>query len=162
MTTTRRATAADLPFMEEVFVLAADWDPATAKGAAFWHTDPTFQKYLGGFPRDTDFGLIADREGQPAGAAWWRLFGADDPGYGFVAETTPEVSIGVVDGRRGEGIGRALLTALIAAAPGDLSLSVGDGNPAEELYRKQGFEPVGRVGSSTTMLRVARRHAEQS
>ena len=34
-----------------------------------------------------------------------------ESGYGFVAEDIPELSIGVVAGRRGEGIGRALLNA---------------------------------------------------
>jgi GNAT superfamily N-acetyltransferase len=88
---------------------------------------------------------------------WWRYFSAEEPGYGFVSEDVPEVGIGVVAGRRGEGIGRALLNALLAVAPGALSLSVDDGNPAVELYRKSGFVPVGRVGNSTTMLRDARR-----
>jgi ribosomal protein S18 acetylase RimI-like enzyme len=152
MTTTRRATAADLPFLEEVFVIAADWNPAAVKGAEFWHADPTFQKYLAGFPRDNDLGFIAEREGQDAGAVWSRYFTAADPGYGFVAEDIPELSIGVVAGRRGEGIGRALLNAMLAASPVSLSLSVEDGNPAQELYRKSGFVPVGRVGNATTML----------
>lgn len=156
MTTTRRAIAADLPFLEEVFVIAADWNPEAAKGAEFWHADPTFQKYLAGFPRDTDLGLIAEREGQDAGAVWSRYFTAADPGYGFVAEDIPELSIGVVAGRRGEGIGRALLNAMLAASPVSLSLSVEDGNPAQELYRKSGFVPVGRVGDATTMLYTRR------
>lgn len=156
MTTTRRATAADLPFLERVFVIAMDWNPANVRGAEHWREDATFQKYLGGYPRPTDFGLVAEREGEQVGAVWWRYFTADDPGYGFVSEDIPELGMGVVEGRRGEGIGRALLTAIIAASPGGLSLSVEDGNPAEELYRKQGFVPVGRVGDSTTMLRAAR------
>ncbi len=156
MTTTRRAIAADLPFLEEVFVIAADWNPEAAKGAEFWHADPTFQKYLAGFPRDTDLGFIAEREGQDAGAVWSRYFTAADPGYGFVAEDIPELSIGVVAGRRGEGIGRALLNAMLAASPVSLSLSVEDGNPAQELYRKSGFVPVGRVGDATTMLYTRR------
>lgn len=156
MTTTRRAIAADLPFLEGVFVIAADWNPEAAKGAEFWHADPTFQKYLAGFPRDTDLGFIAEREGQDAGAVWSRYFTAADPGYGFVAEDIPELSIGVVAGRRGEGIGRALLNAMLAASPVSLSLSVEDGNPAEELYRKSGFVPVGRVGNATTMLYTRR------
>lgn len=156
MTTTRRATAADLPFLEEVFVIAADWNPEAVKGAEFWHADPTFQKYLAGFPRDTDLGFIAEREGQDAGAVWSRYFTAADPGYGFVAEDIPELSIGVVAGRRGEGIGRALLNAMLAASPVSLSLSVEDGNPAQELYRKSGFVPVGRVGDATTMLYTRR------
>lgn len=156
MTTTRRAIAADLPFLEGVFVIAADWNPEAVKGAEFWHADPTFQKYLAGFPRDTDLGFIAEREGQDAGAVWSRYFTAADPGYGFVAEDIPELSIGVVAGRRGEGIGRALLNAMLAASPVSLSLSVEDGNPALELYRKSGFVPVGRVGDATTMLYTRR------
>jgi len=156
MTTTRRATAADLPLLEEVFGIAADWNPEAVKGAEFWHADPTFQKYLAGFPRDTDLGFIAEREGQDAGAVWSRYFTAADPGYGFVAEDIPELSIGVVAGRRGEGIGRALLNAMLAASPVSLSLSVEDGNPALELYRKSGFVPVGRVGDATTMLYTRR------
>jgi GNAT superfamily N-acetyltransferase len=162
MTTTRRATATDLPFLEEVFVITMDWNPTNAKGAAHWRADPTFQRYIGGFPRPTDFGLIAERDGQEVGAVWSRYFTAEEPGYGFVSAETPEIGIGVVEGRRGEGIGRALLNALIAASNTDLSLSVEDGNPAEELYRKQGFVPVGRVGNATTMLRSERRDAGAS
>ncbi len=157
MTVMRRATAADLSFMEDVFVITADWNPENVKGAEFWRADPTFQQYVGGFPRPTDLGFIASREGEDVGAVWWRYFSAEAPGYGFVSEDVPEVGIGVVAGRRGEGIGRALLNALLAVAPGALSLSVEDGNPAVELYRKSGFVPVGRVGNSTTMLRDARR-----
>ena len=157
MTTMRRATAADLPFMEEVFVITADWNPENVKGAAHWRTDPTFQQYVGGFPRPTDLGFIAEREGQDVGAVWWRYFTADEPGYGFVSEEVPEIGIGVVEGRRGEGIGRALMNAIIAASTGDLSLSVEDGNPAVELYRKSGFVAVGRFQDSTTMLRSRRR-----
>lgn len=153
MTTTRRATADDLPFIEEVFILAADWNPADVKGAAHWRSQPVFAKYTEGFPRPGDLGFIAMREGQDVGAIWSRFFPADAPGYGFVSEDIPEISLGVVPGRRGEGIGSALLRALIAATPGDLSLSVEDGNPAEELYRKNGFVPVGRVGGATTMVR---------
>jgi GNAT superfamily N-acetyltransferase len=88
---------------------------------------------------------------------WWRYFTAEVPGYGFVSEDVPEIGIGVVEGRRGEGIGRALLNAIIAASTGDLSLSVEDGNPAAELYRKSGFVAVGRFGDATTMLRKRRR-----
>ena len=153
MTTTRRATAANLPFMEEVFVITADWNPGHERGAEYWRADPTFQMYIGGFPRPTDLGFIAAREGQDVGAIWSRYFTADDPGYGFVGEQTPELTVGVVAGRRGEGIGRALMNVMLAASNTDLSLSVEDGNPAIELYRKSGFVEVGRVGNSTTMLR---------
>ncbi len=152
MTTTRRATAEDLPFIEEVFVITADWNPGHERGADYWRADPTFQKYVGGFPRPTDVGFVAVRDGEDVGAIWSRYFTAEDPGYGFVDEQTPELGIGVVAGRRGEGIGRALMNAMLAASSTDLSLSVEDGNPAIELYRKSGFVPVGRFGDATTML----------
>ncbi len=98
--------------------------------------------------------ILCDLEGVPVGAVWSRLYPTDAPGYGFVAEDVPELGIGVLDGYRGRGIGRALLEAMIAATPGDLSLSVEDGNPAIELYRSAGFTAVGRFGDATTMLRT--------
>ena len=156
MTTLRRATAKDIGFIEEVFVITADWNPDNVKGAEYWRADPTFQQYIGGFPRPTDLRFLAQREGQDVGAVWWRYFTADEPGYGYVSDEIPELGIGVVAGRRGEGIGRALMNAIIAASTGDLSLSVEDGNSAAELYRKSGFVAVGRVGNATTMLRSVR------
>jgi GNAT superfamily N-acetyltransferase len=52
--------------------------------------------------------LIAIDDGFPVGAAWYRLFRKDQPGYGFVDEETPELAIAVVPSRRGRGIGEAL------------------------------------------------------
>ena len=56
--------------------------------------------------------------------------------------------IAVHPGHRGRGIGKALLQRFIdeAEARGRtrLFLEMRDGNPAESLYRRAGFEPVGR------------------
>jgi ribosomal protein S18 acetylase RimI-like enzyme len=80
----------------------------------------------------------------------------DDPGYGFVDATTPEVTIGVVPSWRGRGIGRRLLVALLDAACSDghaaLSLSVEEDNDALRLYESVGFRPVERVGNAWTMV----------
>ncbi|MDO7881707.1 GNAT family N-acetyltransferase [Salinibacterium soli] len=141
--------------LERVFVITADWNPANVKGDAFWRADPTFDQYVGGFPRETDRGFVAEVNGEPVGMVWSRYFTADAPGYGFVSAGIPELGIGIVDGFRGRGIGRGLIETMIAATPGDLSLSVEDGNPAIGLYRSVGFEPVGRFGQATTMLRRA-------
>lgn len=134
MTTTRRATESDLPFMRLV-------SGATPEG------------YFEGFPRDTDLGLIATREGEDAGAIWWRYFTASAPGLGFVDEATPELRLGIVEGRRGEGIANALVHALIAASTGDLSAAYDEGSATETLLRKNGFKEVGRAGSTITLLR---------
>ncbi len=83
-----------------------------------------------------------------------RYFTAAGPGFGFVDEQIPELSIGVHEGLRGQGVGRALMRAATEAAPDRLSLSVEDGNRAIHLYESLGFVPVGREGNSTTMLWV--------
>ena len=134
-----------------MFVAAADWNPATVRGMGHWRADPMMEKYVGA-GRDSDFGVIADGDDGPVGAVWMRYFTAANPGYGFVDEQTPELSIGVHESFRGQGVGRALMRAAIEAAPDRLSLSVEDGNRAIHLYESFGFVPVGRERNSTTML----------
>ena len=115
-------------------------------------TDELLEKYLGGWKRHNDVGFVVETEGKPVGGVWLRYFGAADPGYGFVDEQTPELTIGVLKGYRGRGVGRMLMQAAVDAAVESLSLSVEDGNPAVHLYKELGFVAVGRVGNSTTMV----------
>ncbi len=100
-------------------------------------------------------GMVAE-DGQPVSAAWLRLLPEQDPGYGFVDEQTPELSIGVVPAHRGRGIGSLLLEAPIEAARKQryqaLSLSVEPDNPAQRLYERHGFQMIGTVDGSLTML----------
>ena len=120
--------------------------------------DPRYAMYLDGWPRPGDQGLVAEQS-QPLGAAWYRTYNESNHGHGFVGEDVPELSIAVVGPRRGEGIGRQLLVALIAASEAQghaaLSLSVGESNPARRLYRSVGFEEVGLRGITVTMIRSA-------
>jgi GNAT superfamily N-acetyltransferase len=92
----------------------------------------------------------------PAGAAWARLFPPDEPGYGFVAADVPELALAVTPARRGRGVGRTLLRALVAEARDQghqaLSLNVEDGNRARALYDQLGFVPVGREDASDVLL----------
>jgi ribosomal protein S18 acetylase RimI-like enzyme len=112
-------------------------------------------RYVSGWGRPGDASVIAIEGHFPVGAAWYRLFKASDPGYGFINEETPELSIAVVPSRRGKGLGGELLEALFRQAREDgfqaLSLSVEPDNPALKLYEKLGFRKVGESGGSWTM-----------
>ncbi len=106
----------DLPFLWDMAWEATAVDAgmrAMGREAAF--ALPESRKYLEGWGRPGDAGVIAvDDGGRPLGAAWCRLFPPDDPGYGFVAPDVPELSIGVHADARGQGIGRALSLSLEA------------------------------------------------
>jgi ribosomal protein S18 acetylase RimI-like enzyme len=151
------ATARDAPFLAQMLALAAGWRGSEPRSVGGVLDRPELARYVDRWPRLGDVGVVAlDARGEPVGAAWWRFFRADDPGYGFVDEHTPELTIGVVADARGEGIGRALLDALIAEARSRqvraLSLSVEPDNPARLLYERVGFVVVGRDGGAQTML----------
>jgi ribosomal protein S18 acetylase RimI-like enzyme len=151
----RAATAADRGFLEQMLLEAYNWDGQPRFTAEQLAAEDHAWRYVDGWMRPGDFGVIAILDDdRPAGAAWARLMAADRPGYGFIAEDVPELSIGVSPGQRGRGVGRALLEALVeAAAPyGRLSLSVEPENRAADLYRSVGFRKVGRNGGSDTML----------
>jgi ribosomal protein S18 acetylase RimI-like enzyme len=116
--------------------------------------------YVKGWGRPGDTALIAIDEGFPVGAAWYRLFRREQPGYGYVDEETPELAIAVVPSRRGRGIGDALLKELYARAKKDgysaVSLAAERDNEALVSYyeKRHGFERVREDGDdSVTMLR---------
>ena len=121
---------------------------------------PELRRYVEGWGRKGDLAIVAlDRLDEPVGAAWFRLFTTDQPGYGFVGPDVPEVSIAVYPECRGQKVGSLLLSTLVTRARAEghhaLSLSVASENPASRLYARTGFEvvPRGDNGSgSVTML----------
>jgi GNAT superfamily N-acetyltransferase len=117
--------------------------------------DASLWQYVAGWGRRGDSAVIALEGGFPVGAAWFRLFSRDEPGFGFVDEETPEVAVAVVPSRRGHGIGSGLLDALIDVAREQgyvgLSLSVANDSPAMHVFEKQGFEKVEQTDGSLTM-----------
>jgi ribosomal protein S18 acetylase RimI-like enzyme len=152
----RLAEADDCDFLLDMLLAACNWTGETRVTRDQVVADTHLSGYVAGWPRSGDFGLVAqDRSGERLGAAWARTFTVDHPGYGFVAEGVPEVSMAVVAGHRRQGIGRSLLTALLgqarAAAWPALSLSVEDGNRVADLYRELGFRTVGRHDNADTM-----------
>lgn len=156
--TLREAWAEDLPFLEEMLFEAFFWDPSAPRpDPARFREDPEFAKLLrdwGG--REGDTAIVAERDGRPIGAAWYRAWSEDEHSYGFVSPAFPEIAVGVAASERAGGVGRAMLEALIETARragvAGLSLSVDPRNPAMGLYAALGFEEVGRSGSSPTML----------
>lgn len=92
--------------------------------------------------------------GSPFAATWLRLFPEDAPGYGFVSPDIPELTIGVLPGWRGLGVGTRLLTELFEGPYDQISLSVERANPARDLYVKLGFTTVESGPDADTMLRT--------
>ncbi len=103
---------------------------------------PMLKRYYSGWGRPGDFALFVNQKGTTVGACWVRLFSAQAPGYGFVDAETPELSIAVIPGYRGLGIGTRLLNNLLTWIKPEVqkvSLSVSCDNPAVKLYRRAGF-----------------------
>ena len=157
----RPATGEDARVLTDMLVEAANWDPVRARSRAALLADPAIRRYVAGWRRPADFGVVAeDARGVAVGACWARLFPADDPGYGFVAVGVPELTLGVYPYWRAQGAGRALLRELagVAAARGHarLSLSVATGNFARRLYQSEGYVTVASRDGADTMVRTVR------
>ena len=145
----RRAGQQDVRFLRDMLHHAFYWREASSA-----EEEPTY-RYVYNWGRAGDAGVIALDEGFPVGAAWYRLFTDDQPGYGFIDERTPELAIAVVPSRRGRGIGAELLEGLLARAREDghasLTLAVDRGNPAIRLYERFGFDEARTEGSTVVM-----------
>jgi GNAT superfamily N-acetyltransferase len=111
-------------------------------------------RYVKNWGRRGDAGVIASAGPNEYGAAWYRLFPASEPGFGFVDEETPEVTIAVVPSHRGQGTGGDLLEALLDVARADgfkqISLSAEPGQTG--FYEQHGFREVRREERTVTMI----------
>src|SRR5262249_33930270 len=115
-------------------------------------------RYVDGWGRPGDTALLAVESGHRIGAGWFRLFRESAPGYGFVDESTPELTVVVVPSRQGQGIGELLLAGLLARARagayGALSVSVEGDHSELDVYAAAGFEQVGASGHAVTLRRT--------
>lgn len=156
----------DLPFLCEMLYEAIYWHPAMPRQPlSVTLTEPDIARYLFEWGRGGDAALIAvDASSRPIGAAWYRLFTPEEPGYGFLSESIPELSLGVAPAYRRLGIGRCLVCALLDHARNAgfsaVSLSAAADNPAIRLYTRCGFVKVGENGGSWTMR--ADLHSDES
>jgi GNAT superfamily N-acetyltransferase len=111
-------------------------------------------RYVQNWGRPGDAGLVAFTGRNAYGAAWYRLFSVAEPGFGFVDEQTPELTVAVVPSHRGHGSGGELMQALLERAREDgftrVSLSAERGQTG--FYERFGFEPVRDDLDAVTML----------
>jgi GNAT superfamily N-acetyltransferase len=147
----RKGSPADVPFMRSMLAHAYGWR-VNALDA-----DIPLTRYVDNWGRAGDVAVIAHETGNRTGAAWLRLFTANEPGYGFVDEQTPELSISVVPSRRRHGVGQELLDALLEKARAEghtqVSLSVEQDSPAVAFYERNGFTRAGESQGGIVMVR---------
>lgn len=156
----RLSARADPAFLAEMLYEAVYWrDDGAEERPAFEEmmTNAEVRRYVEGWGRVGDAAIVAlDRRDEPVGGAWYRLFPADEPGYGFVDAVTPELSIALYPECRGQHVGALLLGTLLQHARSDgrsaMSLSVNRENPARRLYARHGFEVVAEPGDALTMV----------
>lgn len=154
----RPLTSTDEPFLWEMLYHAIDVpEGKNAPAREVVHT-PELARYVQGWGREGDCGFLSSivTTSQSVGAVWLRQLTFSESGYGYIDDTTPELSIAVLPEYRGFGIGTQLLSHLFASTCGRLpvSLSVSVGNKAIKLYEAFGFEVVSKSAESLTMKRV--------
>jgi ribosomal protein S18 acetylase RimI-like enzyme len=116
---------------------------------------PDLARYVEDWGRSSDRGFVAidDATEQAIGAVWLRCLIGENQGYGYVDDRTPELGIAVLPEYRGQGVGTALLNALVAVESGPMSLSVAADNPAVRLYQRFGFAIVSESSGSLILKR---------
>ncbi len=161
----RLATKEDESFLWEMLYEAAHMAEEGEPSVQAVMNHPDLVRYVKHWGRANDLGFMAIEldSNQLIGAAWLRLRTGDDRGYGYVDDSTPELSIAVLPEHRGKGVGTQLLTRLLEVAKGtypSVSLSVRATNPALGLYKRLGFKVVGgseiinRTGGTSFKMKV--------
>ncbi len=102
---------------------------------------PELQEYICGFgDRKRDKALVAEFSGQVIGVVWARIM----QDYGHIDDETPSLAISLYPAYRGQGVGSALLKAMLKLLQHEgyakVSLSVQKANDAVRLYQKLGFK----------------------
>jgi len=138
----RTATKSDQDFLWDALYIAL-WDsPEEERRPRSVLENPVIRRYVEGWGRPQDFGLMAvDGNDSPVGAIWARLDGHEESeGHG---STYPCLGIAVLDQFQGLGIGSGLMERFIAdlrEQESGLRLGVNPKNTrAIGLYEKFGF-----------------------
>lgn len=157
----REAVPSDARLLTDMMVEAVNWNWLQSRPRMAVLADRDFLHYVSGWQKPGDGGCVAEGdEDSPVGACWYRLFAANDPGHGFLGPGVPELILGVSPLWRAQGVGRALLDAVVTqartAGHARISLSVERDNYAINLYRSAGFFRIASTGTRDTMVRTLR------
>lgn len=110
------------------------------------------QVYIADFGKEDDWCLIVEIRGKIVGAVWVRIMND----YGHIDDETPSLAISLYDEYRNLGIGTALMRAMLQFLKdkgyNQTSLSVQKTNYAVNMYKKVGFEAVGKNKEEYIML----------
>jgi ribosomal protein S18 acetylase RimI-like enzyme len=116
---------------------------------------PGVRIYAENWGQTSDVGVVAQVDGQDAGACWMRLLPLG-VGLASVDETTPQLGIALEPEFQRRGYGRPLMLEALAAAGRaghkQVSLTVHPENPAQLMYEHCGFVKVGLRNSFHLMV----------
>ncbi len=129
----------DMRFLRDMLRHAYHWRIAE-------DPDRPVYRYVQNWGRPGDAGVIAFAGAERVRRGVVPALPGAAPGFGFVDEETPELTIAVVPSHRGHGAGAELLEALLERARADgfsrVSLSAEPGQTG--FYEKHGFREHGR------------------
>ncbi len=154
--TLRKAKPSDQSFLDEMLyqsIYIPEGQPALPKEVI---KRPDIAKYTKDWGKSGDLAFLAFDNDVPIGAIWLRLLKAKEKGYGYLNDETPELGIAIHPAYRGQGVGTLLFEKLFAEAKFSyqfISLSVSKGNPALNLYKRQGFKTVTEDDHSLIMVK---------
>lgn len=118
--------------------------------------DTSLARYIENWGKDEfDIALVMESDNQFVGAIWGRLLKAENKGFGYVDDNTPELGMAVKQEYRNQGIGTNLIKAIAFEYQNIgvefLSLSVDKANNASNLYKRLEFKIAKETETSWTM-----------
>ena len=154
----RNLQPAEYPFLREMFYAALHVREGDQPFPKSIIDTPELAKYIASWGRADDIALVATQDEQLVGAVWCRLLKAAEKGYGYIDDSTPELSLAISANFRNQGLGTQLMEKAFEVLKSkgftQVSLSVDQDNQAVNLYYRLSFELVEEVETALTMKKT--------